>query len=85
MPCQVNSILRLKRSQGYPGSLVLGKPYQVTKDGYRIFPLDVPLQLVDADWVAHADVVIHRLLWQRQTTQINFEIVRIYDLPFSLR
>lgn len=85
MPCQVNSILRLSRSQGYPNPLSLHQPYQVQKSGYRIFPIDVPLQLVDEAWVAHADIIIHSLTWENQRTVITFEIARIYELPFPLK
>ncbi len=85
MPCQVNSILRLQRSQGYPDAVEPGRRYQVTKAGYRILPMDVPLQLVDETWVAYADVVVHRLTWEGDVTTIDFEIVRIYELPFPLK
>lgn len=85
MPCEVNSILKLKASQGYPDSLELGSRHQVQKDGYRIFPLDVPLCLVNANWQAHADVVIEKLVWEQQTTHLHFKIVRVYDRPFRLQ
>lgn len=85
MPCQVNSILRLSRSQGYPDPLILHNQHEVSKQGYRILPMDVPLQLVDEAWIAHADVIIHQLTWSEQTTHLRFEIVRVYDLPFPLK
>jgi hypothetical protein len=85
MPCEVNSILRLAQSQDFPNPLHLNQSYQVTKQGYRIFPLDVPIQLVDGDWLAHADVTIHQLTWHQQTTTLTFEITRIYPLPFPLK
>jgi hypothetical protein len=85
MPCQVNSILRLARSQGYPDPLDPNLPYQVTKQGYRILPMDVPLQLVDENWIAHADVMIQRLTWEQQTTTIDFKVVRVYTVPFPLK
>jgi len=82
MPCQVNSILKLSPRQGYPATLEPGKTYQVQKDGYRIFPIDVPISLVDQNWVAHADVVIRQLIWERNQTYLAFEITRIYPTPF---
>ncbi|MBD2021580.1 DUF2584 family protein [Leptolyngbya sp. FACHB-36] len=85
MPCQVNSIVRLKRSQGYPDRLTLHEQHRVAKSGYRIFPLDVPLQLVDDDWIAHADVVIRSLTWENQTTTLTLEVVRLYESPFALK
>lgn len=85
MPCQVNSILKLNPSQGYPEQLKVGLQHQVFKDGYRIIPLDVPIPLVDQNWVAFADVVINQLIWEKNQTSIIFEIKRVYDSPFSMK
>ena len=82
MPCEVNSILKLKESQGYPNHLSKGEKYHAQKDGYRIFPVDVPILLVDERWVAHADIKIVKLIWENGYTNVDFKIDRIYDLPF---
>ncbi|NJK54219.1 MAG: DUF2584 family protein [Leptolyngbyaceae cyanobacterium SU_3_3] len=83
MPCQVNSILKL--NQNYPAQLQVEETHQAIKSGYRIMPIDVPISLVDANWVAHADAVIDRLIWQQGETHITFRIHRIYAQPFSLK
>ena len=85
MPCEINSILKLKRSQGYPVALTAGNFHSVEKDGYRIFPLDVPLQLVDEDWLAHADVVIEKLTWKGRKTLLEFRVSRVYEAAFSVQ
>ncbi|MCU0566383.1 MAG: DUF2584 domain-containing protein [Oculatellaceae cyanobacterium Prado106] len=69
----------------YPERLDLGVTYQVVKPEYRIFPLDVPIALVNSDWVAHADVIIRQLTWVDRQTQLIFEISRIYPAPFPLK
>jgi hypothetical protein len=84
MPCEVNSILKLGESQ-YPTKLVPQQSHQVTKTGYRILPLDVPIQLADRHWLAHADVVITQITWAHQSTVITFYIDRLYPEPFSLK
>jgi Protein of unknown function (DUF2584) len=84
MPCQVNSIVKLNRTE-FPSSLDINAVHKATKSGYRIFPIDVPLQLVDETWCAHADVVITQLLWAGQQTVLEFRIHRIYDQPFALK
>jgi len=84
MPCQVNSILKLSRDQ-YPAVLEQGAQHQVTKSGYRILPLDVPLALVNADWVAHADIVVRRLQWEGGQTTLWFEVQRLYLTPFPVK
>ncbi|PZO41171.1 MAG: DUF2584 domain-containing protein [Pseudanabaena frigida] len=82
MPCEVNSILKLKPSQGYPAQLEKGKRYQARKEGYRIIPIDVPIPLVDNNWFAHADIKICRLVWEDGVTTLDFEVDRIYQTPF---
>ena len=82
MPCEVNSILKLKPSQGYPTLIEKGKRYQAQKEGYRIIPVDMPIPLVDNNWVAHADIKIFRLVWGNGMTIVDFKIDRIYETPF---
>jgi len=84
MPCQVNSIMKLNEMQ-FPTIMEVNAAHQVIKSGYRIFPIDVPLQLVDDHWCAHADVVINQLIWAEQQTVLKFYIHRTYDQPFALK
>lgn len=83
MPCQINSLLKLKPAQGYPARLEVGARHRVQKNGYRIFPLDVPLCLVDENWLAHADIIIEKLTWEHQITSLEFRIHRLYATPFA--
>jgi hypothetical protein len=85
MPCEVNSILKLNPHQGYPVELVPRSQHQAVKSGYRILPMDVPLPLVDEQWLAHADIVIRQLTWENGKTQLTFEIHRVYASPFSMK
>lgn len=82
MPCEINSILKLKPSQGYPKQLKKQKKYFAQKQGYRIIPVDVPISLVNEHWLAHADIKILKLVWENGTTSLEFEIDRIYESPF---
>jgi Protein of unknown function (DUF2584) len=84
MSCEVNSVVKLDRSE-YPSELVVNALHTAQKSGYRIFPIDVPLQLVDADWMARADVVITRLTWEGTQTKIQFRIDRLYNQPIALK
>ncbi|NDJ18325.1 DUF2584 family protein [Myxacorys almedinensis] len=85
MPCEVNCILKLSAGTGYPTKLVLHSEHQATKPGYRIFAIDLPIPLVDENWLTHADVVIDHLAWQQKQTQLTFRIVRIYTQPFAMK
>jgi len=83
MPCEVNSFLKLTPSQGYPAQLMIGQQFAVKKSGYRILPIDVPIQLVDRDWMARADIVIKALTWSGGVTRLEFAIVRVYEVAIS--
>ena len=82
MPCEVNSILKLKPSQGYPSDLKKGEFHEAWKEDYRIIPVDVPIPLVDENWTAYADVIIEKLIWEKGQTKLFFRIDRIYKIPF---
>jgi Protein of unknown function (DUF2584) len=84
MPCEVNSLVKLKSGE-FPQELTIGATHRSTKSGYRIFPIDVPLQLVDEQWLAQADVVIQQLIWENQMTTIVFRIQRVYPQAFSVK
>ncbi|TAF51201.1 MAG: DUF2584 family protein [Oscillatoriales cyanobacterium] len=83
MPCEVNSILKLTQSQGYPEALAVGVRIKAEKAGYRILPIDVPILLVDGDWMAWADVTIETLTWAGGVTHLEGTIGRVYDAPVS--
>jgi Protein of unknown function (DUF2584) len=84
MPCEINSIVKLNAA-AFPADLTIGAIHTASKSGYRIFPIDVPLQLVDEQWQAQADVVIQQLIWENQMTTIAFRIQRVYAQPFSVK
>jgi hypothetical protein len=83
MPCEINSILKLNID--YPDRLILGAVHNAEKSGYRIVPIDVPIQLVNSAWQATADVIIRQLMWENQTTKLRFEIVRVYEEAIELK
>lgn len=82
MPCEVNSMLKLTSSQGYPSPVEKGKTYIAEKTGYRLIPLDVPIPLVDENWLAQADIKICKLTWENGKTTVVFEVDRVYEVPF---
>ncbi len=85
MPCTVNSILKLSAAQGFPAELQPGVLYTAHKDGYRILPMDVPVQLVDEQWQAQGEVRIRQLVWEKQTTTLQFELAKRYPQPLDLQ
>jgi hypothetical protein len=80
---KINTILKLRLEPGYLQSLVLEQRYQVSKPGYCIFPVDVPISSVDEDWVAYGNVIIRWLVWQEKTL-LEFKVVRTRSSTFPV-
>jgi hypothetical protein len=85
MPCEVNSVLKLQLDELNLSSLKSDSFHHATKPGYRILPIDVPIPLVDQDWIAHADIVISQLVWENQLTRLTYKVHRRYEQPFSIK
>lgn len=84
MPCQVNSIVKLKADE-FPMPLTQETVHTAQKSGYRIYPIDVPLQLVDDQWQAQGEVIIQQLTWESQRTTIVYRIHRCYEVSFAVK
>lgn len=85
MPLELNTILKLSPNQGYPSSITVGNVYVAIKQDYRLYPINIPISLVNKSWEAYADVIIFRLTWEEQKTILVFEIVKIYEKPLSYK
>ena len=80
--CELNSILKLSPSQGFPEHLVVSSDLIGVKEGYRIYPLDVPLFLLNEHWYVCGVVTINRMVWQSNCTELGFQVVEVYSSPY---
>jgi len=76
---EFNWILKLKPEQGFPEVLEVNKEYNFLKDGYRVYPLDIPIDLVNENWEAVAKAVIVECTLGNGKTKGIFKIVKIYE------
>lgn len=76
MPCEINNILKLNVEQGFPGyKPEISGTFHAIKEGYRIFPVGVPILLVDSQWTADSQVKIAQLTWKEDKTHLKCEVV----------
>ena len=59
--------------------LQVNHKYPFTKAGVRIFPLDMPVDLVNGNWEAVARCVINRITITLEETTGEFKVIEIYD------
>ena len=72
-----NWILKLNKKQ-IP-DLKLGIPFAFCKNGIRIFPINIPIDLVNGNWEALARCVITSVTMAEGQTRGIYQIIYIYD------
>jgi hypothetical protein len=76
---EFNWALKLKPEQGlHENSLEVGMIYDFSKEENRIYPLDIPIDLINENWEAVAKVVITQLENKKGKTSGKFKVLRIY-------
>ena len=74
---EFNWILKLSNEQ-FP-ELVENIEYNFKKQGIRIYPINVPLDLVNENWEAVARCVITSISMQNEETAGKYKIICIYS------
>lgn len=62
-----------------PGDLRPGNSYPFEKSGNRVFPIDVPIDLIDGERNAIAKIKIRTFTNHSGATNGKFEVVKIYE------
>ena len=77
---EFNNALKLKPMQGLDETnLRIGNVYSFTKDGYRIYPVDTPIDLLNQDWEPLARVMIIKTALSEKKTTGNYKVLKIYS------
>lgn len=72
-----NWILKLSHEQ-IP-KLEEGKKFAFRKNGIRIYPIDMPIDLVNENWEAIARCVIISATMEKEETRGEYRILSVYD------
>ncbi|MBD3189169.1 MAG: DUF2584 family protein [Candidatus Heimdallarchaeota archaeon] len=75
-----NWALKLKPEQGLAeNTLEENKEYHFQKDGYRVYPIDMPIDLINSQWEAVAKVIVTKTILENKTTSGTYFVLRIYQ------
>ncbi|WP_409289943.1 DUF2584 domain-containing protein [Peribacillus sp. SCS-37] len=74
MPMELNTIIvtkgREKRTEE--------NTFQLSKDGYRLYPLDVPVEVRKTkEGERSGTAFIRKLEWEKESTVITYELVKL--------
>lgn len=56
-----------------------GKEFNFQKKDIRLYPINIPIDLVNSNWEAVAQCVITRITITRECTQGEYRILEVYD------
>ncbi len=71
--------LKLSSEQGFPARIIEGGEHEFRKKGNRSYPLNLPIDLVDADWNAVAKVRVTEFTNRGGETTGKFKVIRAYE------
>jgi hypothetical protein len=76
MPLELNTMIVTKNNEE---KTVVENIYTLTKEGYRLYPVDIPIVEVRTTKSAspYALAKINRLSWENGQTQITYELVEL--------
>lgn len=74
-PFLLQACLRLEEKE-IPKSLHIGKTYSFSKEGHRLYQLNVPMDLRTLDWKFIARIVITSYTLGQERTQGSFVVVK---------
>lgn len=77
---EFNWILKLKPKQGLDEkNLKRGVIYEFFKEDYRVYPVGIPIDLINENWEAVGRVVISEFQNAKGQTLGKYEVIKIYD------
>ncbi len=76
---EFNWVLKLKKEQGlYEDKLKQGLIYEFSKKEERIYPINVPIDLINENWEAVAKIIIVECKQSNGKTEGKYKVIKIY-------
>ncbi|MDH5528043.1 MAG: DUF2584 family protein [Nitrospirota bacterium] len=75
-PVEMNTVLKLSTDQGLPEDPVVGETYTFQKSGPRIYPIGVPVELIDDNWQTLGKAVIDEFTINLEETRGRYRLVK---------
>ena len=77
---EFNWALKLKPENGLNEDILKeGEIFEFTKTGNRVYPVNIPIDLINQDWIALARVVVLEYTNKENIVTGRYRILRIYN------
>jgi len=75
-----NWALKLKPENGLnENELEVGKTYEFWKSGNRIYPLNIPIDLINQNWEAVAKIIVVEFKNLESRCSGKYKVIKIYE------
>ncbi len=60
-------------------AIEVGKCYQISKEKERLYPLNIPIEICDDEYVYYGKVAVRKLTLEKAKTLLEIEVLKIFD------
>lgn len=76
---EFNCLLRIPEDTLDLTSLQVGARYQLVKDDARLYPVDIPIEICDANYVYYGKVAVRKLSLSGSKTELEIEVLKVFN------
>lgn len=73
-----NCLLRVENIDLDLHTIKPGERYTITKEGNRLYPLNIPLEICDQDYRYYGKIAVRRLILETGKTILEIEILKVF-------
>lgn len=78
-PIIFNCLLTASKTDLDLSTLEVGRHYSLEKNGERLFPLNIPIEICDEDHKYYGKVAVRKLTLEAGKTTLQIEVLKIFD------
>ncbi|MCJ7804826.1 DUF2584 domain-containing protein [Patescibacteria group bacterium] len=76
---EINSLLRIPSNSIDLSKIKVGDKFTIKKDGERLYPLNIPIEICDENYVYYGKVVVKKLTLGDQKTILEIEVIKVFS------
>jgi hypothetical protein len=76
---EFNCLLVVPKTELDLTNLEVGKRYPLDKEGERLYPLNIPIEICDDDYRYYGKVAVRKLTLEAGKTSLEIEALRIFN------
>ncbi len=76
---EINSLLRIPPNSIDFSKIKVGDRLTIKKDGERLFPLNIPIEICDENYNYYGKVIVKKLTLENQKTILGIEVIKVFS------